>query len=118
MDRSVHVRPPIEAADTARCLTAFEGSRDLVSNWGRERLYGSIRHDRDALARPTHLTKYHNRNACGLNGRQDRVRSVWRYGDQQRARRNQFQRIERERTADRVGFGKHGNRSEEDTSEI
>ena len=89
-------------------ITTFEGSRDLVSNWG-ERLYGPIRHDRDALVRRTHLTNHHNRNACGLNGRQDRVRSVWRDGYQQRARRNQFQRIERERTANRVGFGKHGN---------
>ena len=52
------------------CLTAFECSRDLVSNWGCERLYGPIRHDRGALARRTHLTNHHNRNACGLNGRQ------------------------------------------------
>ena len=92
-----------------RCLIVFEGSRDLVSNWGCERLYSPIRHDRDALARRTHLTNHHNRNPCGLNGRQDRVRSVWRDGDQQRARRNQFQRIKRERTANRAGFGKHGN---------
>jgi hypothetical protein len=34
-------------------LTAFEGWCDLVSNCGRERLYGPIRHDRDALTRRT-----------------------------------------------------------------
>jgi hypothetical protein len=33
-----------------RCLADFKGSCDLVSNWGRERLCGPIRHDRDALA--------------------------------------------------------------------
>jgi hypothetical protein len=99
----------IEAVDNRPRLTTLEGSRDLVSNWGSKRRYGPIRHDRDALARRTHLTNHHNRNACRLNGRQQPVRSVWRDGDQQRARRNQFQRIEGERTANRVGFRKHGN---------
>jgi hypothetical protein len=56
-----------------------------------------------------HTPNHRNRNAYGLTGLQDRVRSVGRDGDQQRARRNQFERIERERTADPVGLGKHGN---------
>jgi hypothetical protein len=60
------------------CLSFFKGSHDLISNWGCERLGGSIRHDRDALARRAHLTNHRNRNAIRLHGPLDRVSSVWR----------------------------------------
>jgi len=31
-------------------LAFFEGSRDLIASWGRERLYHAIRHHRKTLA--------------------------------------------------------------------
>jgi CheY-like chemotaxis protein len=99
-----------EATETVRnSLMAFVGFVDATLAAQRSASSTSSSPFDEELDRRTHLTNHHNRNACGLNGRQDRVRSVWRDGDQQRARRNQFQRIERERTANRVGFAKHGN---------
>lgn len=47
-------------------LKAFESPRDLVPHWGTERLYHPIRHNRDTLARRTHLANHYDRNACSL----------------------------------------------------
>jgi hypothetical protein len=66
---------------------------------GRERLDDPIRHNRGALTRRAHFANHRNRNVVSPNGSLDRVRSVWRDSDQQCARRNQFQRIEPECTA-------------------
>ncbi len=82
-------------------------SRDLVTNGRRQRLCPPIRHDREPLGRRAHVTNHSNWNSYILDGLQDRVCLVWRDRDQQRSRRKQFQRIERECIADRVGFGVH-----------
>src|SRR5690348_2828115 len=87
-------------------LAAFEGSCDLVSIRERERLHFAIGHDGYSLALRTYFSNHRDRSAYGLNGLADGVHSVWSDGDQQCARRKQFQRIEPERITDRVGFGK------------
>ena len=90
------------------CLTAFECPCDLITNCRREPLDLTIRHDRDALGRRAYVTNQSNWNSYVLDGLQDRVCLVRRDRDQQCARRKQFKRIERERIANRVGFGQHG----------
>ena len=69
-----------------------------------------MRHDRDAFARRTNLTNGCNRNACGLNRpRATGIHFGGSDGNQQGTRRNQLQRIDCKRPANRVGFRKYGN---------